>query len=99
MEAIGKESQIIPIGGKKVYTRLQLMQLVAKAAGFKKRIPVVPFGLVEAILPIVKLFSPNTYDKAAFMVAVSKDDCIAPKLGALTLEEHFQLSFEATAVA
>ncbi|MDX5482820.1 MAG: NAD(P)H-binding protein [Hymenobacteraceae bacterium] len=89
--AIGRPSRIIPLGGKHVYSRLQLIKIACRAAGYEGSIPKVPPSLVETLLPLVKLFNRNLHDKLAFMVAVSKQDCIAPKVGDMSLEEYFKL--------
>ena len=92
IQSIGKPSQVIPVGGQQVYSRLELVQLACKVAGYKGKIPSVPFGVVKAMLPLVKLYSRNMYDKLAFLVAVSEIDCVAPKRGTHTLEAYFNLT-------
>lgn len=92
VQSIGRPSQVIPVGGQKVYSRLELVQLACRAAGHTGKIPSVPFGVVKAMLPLVKLYSRNMHDKLAFLVAVSEIDCIAPKIGTHTLEAYFNLT-------
>lgn len=97
VQHIGQHSQVIPLGGHKVYTRLELIRIACQAAGHKGKIPSVPFGVVKAMLPLVKLFSRNLFDKLAFLVAVSEVDCVAPKVGTHTLEGYFNLPQPQTA--
>ncbi|MBC5991329.1 SDR family oxidoreductase [Pontibacter cellulosilyticus] len=91
VQSIGKPSQVIPVGGQQLYSRLELIKIACEAAGHRGKIPSVPFGVVKAILPVVKLVSRNMYDKVAFLVAVSEIDCVAPRIGEHTLEEYFNL--------
>ncbi|MEJ8800410.1 SDR family oxidoreductase [Pontibacter sp. H249] len=91
VQSIYSQSQVVPIGGPKIYSRLELVQLSCKAAGYTGKIPSVPFGVVKAVLPLLKPFNRNLYDKAAFLVAVSEIDCVAPTLGTHTLEAYLNL--------
>ncbi|WP_018477749.1 SDR family oxidoreductase [Pontibacter roseus] len=91
VSSIGQPNQVIPLGGKRTYTRLELVQIACEAARYVGRIPKLPFHFVEPLLPMVKVVSRSLYDKLAFMLAVTKEDCIAPAFGELTLEEYFEL--------
>jgi len=88
---IGQPCQTIPLGGRRVYTRLELLKIACKAAEYRGKLMKIPFRLVEGILPFTRLLSRSLYDKLAFMIAVSKIDCIAPAVGELSLEEYFEL--------
>ena len=88
---IGQPSQTIPMGGPCTYTRQELTQMVCEAAGYAGRLPEIPFEYVDSLLPFVRLLSRSLYDKLAFMVAVSKVDCIAPAIGQHSLEAYFEL--------
>lgn len=94
--SIGKANSTIPLGGPVTYTRLEITKIACEAAGYEGRIPKVGFAYVEGLLPFVRLVSRSLYDKLAFMVAVSKVDCIAPATGELTLEEYFELEPQLT---
>ncbi|MFT2010838.1 SDR family oxidoreductase [Pontibacter sp. 13R65] len=89
--AIGLPSQVIPIGGRRIYTRSKLIRLSCKTAGHKGLVPIIPYFALKAALPVVKLLKRNLYDKLAFLIAVTKEDFLAPPLGVLTLEEYFEL--------
>jgi uncharacterized protein YbjT (DUF2867 family) len=91
VQSIGHKPEIIPLGGSRFYSRLALIELACKAAGYTGAIPKVPFGLVKTLLPLLKYMDRNLYDKVAFMAAVSAADCLAPPVGKLTLEEYFGL--------
>ncbi|WP_299700073.1 SDR family oxidoreductase [uncultured Pontibacter sp.] len=91
VDHIGQPSQTIPIGGPCTYTRQELTQMVCEAAGYTGRLPEIPFEYVDSLLPFVRLLSRGLYDKLAFMVAVSKVDCVAPAVGQHSLETYFEL--------
>ena len=92
VQSVGQPSSVQPIGGRRIYTHLDLVQLACKAAGYSGSIRSVPFGLVNLMLPLLKLLSRNLYDKVAFLVTILAEDCIAPQIGDLALEEYFGLS-------
>lgn len=88
VEAINKQNSIIEAGGKNIYTRKQLNEIVQNEIDGKKKIRTVPIGLFKIFLPIIKLFSKNTYDKFAFFIEVMQHDTIAPQVGTKTFEEY-----------
>lgn len=94
VSCIGQPSQSLPLGGKTTYTRLELIKIACEAAGYYGKIPEIPFEFVEPLLPFVRLVSRSLYDKIAFIIAVSKVDCIAPPVGELSMEEYFELESE-----
>lgn len=97
VSAIGQPDQVIPLGGKRFYTRRELVQIACEAAGYTGKIMEVPFKFIDSLLPLARLLSRSLYDKLALMVAVSKADCIAPALGELSLEEYFELETQLSA--
>ncbi|WP_162054824.1 NAD(P)H-binding protein [Pontibacter pamirensis] len=97
VQCIGQAAATIPIGGKSLYSRLELIQLACKAADYPGAIRSVPLGVVNTMLPMLRLFSRNLFDKVAFLVAVSSEDCVAPFVGEYTLEEYFGLATEKSA--
>lgn len=44
------------------------------------------------MLPVIKLFNRNLYDKLAFFVEVMQHDTIAPRLGKLRLKDYVEPS-------
>jgi uncharacterized protein YbjT (DUF2867 family) len=81
----------IEAGGKNEYTRYQLTALACQALGRpRQRILKVPFWLVKALLPLVRLLDRNLYDKAAFMTAVCAEDCLAPRVGQRSLKAYYR---------
>lgn len=91
VQCIGKASATIPVGGNRIYTRLELVQLACKAAGYTGAIRSIPFSIINLVIPLLMPFSRNFYDKISFLVAVSAEDCLAPAVGELTLEEYLGL--------
>jgi len=48
-------------------------------------------GMVQAMLPLLKIFNRNLYDKMAFFLAVSAEDIIAPVAGTMLFEDYVQV--------
>ena len=90
-ESIGMGSEVIPLGGKQVYTRLEIARLVGAAAGYRGIVMRVPKTAVNLLLPLVKRMNPHLYHKAAFLAEVSTQDCVAPQIGEQTLEAYLML--------
>jgi uncharacterized protein YbjT (DUF2867 family) len=88
VEAINKQNSIFEAGGKTIYTRKQLNEIVQNEVDSQKKIRTVPLGLFKVTLPIIKLFSKNTFDKFAFFIEVMQHDTIAPQVGTMTFEDY-----------
>lgn len=88
VEAISKQNSISEAGGKTIYTRRQLNEIVQKEVDTDKKIRTIPLGLFKATLPLIKLFNKNTFDKFAFFVEVMQHDTIAPQVGTMTFEDY-----------
>lgn len=46
------------------------------------------------LLPMLKMFTKNTYDKFAFFTAVMQTDTIAPQVGETTFEQYIENEIE-----
>jgi uncharacterized protein YbjT (DUF2867 family) len=88
VEAISNQNSVIEAGGKTIYTRKQLNEIVQNEINNQKNIRTVPMGLFKMTLPIIKLFNKNTYDKFAFFIEVLQHDTIAPQVGTMTFEYY-----------
>ena len=88
VEAINKQNSIFEAGGKTIYTRKQLNEIVQNEVDSQKKIRTVPLGLFKVTLPIIKLFSKNLFDKFAFFIEVMQQDTIAPQVGTMTFEDY-----------
>lgn len=90
VEAINNQNSIFEAGGKTIYTRKQLNEIVQNEVDNQKNIRTVPLGLFKATLPIIKLFNKNTFDKFAFFIEVMQHDTIAPQVGTMTFEDYIK---------
>jgi uncharacterized protein YbjT (DUF2867 family) len=88
VEAINKQNSIFEAGGKTIYTRKKLNEIVQNEVDSQKNIRTVPLGLFKVTLPIIKLFSKNSFDKFAFFIEVMQQDTIAPQVGTMTFEDY-----------
>lgn len=91
VDAINKQNSIIEAGGKTIYTRKQLNEIVQNEVNNHKKLRTIPIGLIKGALPIIRLFSKNTFDKFAFFIEVMQHDTIAPQLGTMTFEDYVKL--------
>lgn len=88
VEAINKQNSIFEAGGKTIYTRKKLNEIIQNEVDSQKNIRTVPLGLFKVTLPIIKLFSKNLFDKFAFFIEVMQQDTIAPQVGTMTFEDY-----------
>lgn len=91
VDAISKKNVIIEAGGKTIYTRRQLNEIIQNEIDNKKKLKSIPVLLWKVVLPIVKLFSKNMYDKFAFFIEVMQNDTIAPQIGEMSFEEYIRM--------
>ncbi len=88
VESILEKNATIEAGGKKVYTRKEINEIIQQDIAPKKKLRSMPAGLVKCGLPLLKIFNKNMYDKFAFFLEVVQHDLIAPKAGEVTLEKY-----------
>jgi uncharacterized protein YbjT (DUF2867 family) len=79
------------MGGKTVYTRRQLNEIVQHEVCPARKTKTIPFWLFKFSLPMLKLFKRNMYDKFAFFAAVLQEDAIAPQVGSMKFEDYIKL--------
>jgi len=91
VESINQHHFIIEAGGQTIYTRKQLNEIVQQATNPSKSMKNVPIMVFKFLLPIIKIFNKNTYDKFAFFIEVLQNDTIAPQLGKMTFEEYIKM--------
>lgn len=89
--SINEPYSTIEAGGKTIYTRKQLNEIVQQAVNPSKSVKNVPLGVFKCLLPILKIFNKNTFDKFAFFIEVMQHDTIAPQLGTMTFEEYVRM--------
>lgn len=82
----------IEAGGKQVITRREINETIRNIVAPGKKIPAIPLWLVRSVLPIIKPFNHNLYDKLGFFVQVMHDDVLAPEIGERRLEDYIKES-------
>lgn len=88
VDAIRSSNTIIEAGGKEILTRKEINETIQRIIAPGKTIRTIPFGLVKMMLPVVKIFSRNMFDKMSFYTAVLQNDELAPQMGQTRLEEY-----------
>jgi uncharacterized protein YbjT (DUF2867 family) len=88
--SIAENNATIEAGGRVVYTRRELNLIVQQEVDKSKQVKQIPFGLLKAALPVLKIFNKNLYDKFAFFAEVMQQDTIAPQMGELSFEEYIK---------
>lgn len=78
----------IEAGGKHIYTRQRINELVQQHAAPGKKIRRIPAGVVRFALQVIRPFDRNSYDKIAFFLDVLGHDLIAPKIADTSLETY-----------
>jgi uncharacterized protein YbjT (DUF2867 family) len=88
MDSIDTSRVVIDAGGKNVYTRRELNEIVQRIIDPERQIWQMPIGLVKIMLPVLRVFDRNSYDKLSFFTAVMEDDVLAPPVGEMKFEEY-----------
>ena len=91
VDSIKVENTILEIGGRTIYTRRQLYEIIQKEVNPTKSIKNIPLGLFKFSLPVIRIFNKNMYDKFAFFTAAIQVDTIAPQVGQMKFEEYIKL--------
>ena len=91
VDSINVPNKTIEAGGKTIYTRRQLNEIVQQTINPIKSTKNVPLGVFKCLLPILKIFNKNAFDKFAFFIEVLQHDTIAPQLGKMTFEEYVRM--------
>lgn len=91
INSFAQKKAIIEAGGKNIYTRKQLNEIIQQTINPDKSIKNIPLFAFKFLLPIIKLFNKNTFDKFAFFIEVMQHDTIAPQLGKMTFEEYLKM--------
>jgi len=91
VDSINKPNSTIEAGGKTIYTRRQLNEIVQLTINPSKLIKNVPLVVFKCLLPILKIFNKNTFDKFAFFIEVMQHDTVAPQIGVMTFEEYVKM--------
>lgn len=90
INAIHENKSTVEIGGPEILSRKQINEIIQEAVNPGRKIRTIPLGIVKRMLPLVKLFNRNLFDKMAFFVEVIQHDTIAPSQGKMHLKEYVQ---------
>ena len=88
VESIKVKNATVAAGGKMLYTRSHINEIIQHHINSDKKVKTVPMSLMKITVPFIRLINKNTYDKFAFYLEVMKHDTAAPKLGNTTLEQY-----------
>lgn len=91
VDAIGQNNAIVEAGGKNLYTRKQLNEIIQKRVAPHKKVRSVPLGLFKFSLPLIKIIDGNAYDKFSFFAEVIQHDTIAPQVGEMKFEDYINM--------
>lgn len=90
VDSIKEYNAIVEAGGKHIYTRQQINDIIQQAVNPALKIKNVPVGSIKFMLPFIKIFNSNKYDKYAFFTEVTQHHTIAPMLGEMKLEDYIK---------
>jgi len=88
-DTIGQPSAVVPAGGKHIYTRHEINQIIQKLVAPNKKVKRIPGWALQAALPFWKMLNRNMYHKLAFFDEVIRHDLLAPQIGEISLEAYF----------
>jgi uncharacterized protein YbjT (DUF2867 family) len=91
VDSIKEKNATIEAGGKSVYSRKLLNEIIQQTVSPNKKVRNVPLGVFKFFLPAIKIFNKNTYDKFAFFTEVIQHDTIAPLIGEMKFEEYIKI--------
>ncbi len=88
VQQLDKKNPVIEAGGPEILSRKQINEIIQKEINPGKKVRSIPMGLIKSILPVVKIFDRNSYDKMAFFLEVMQHDLQAPVLGQEKLADY-----------
>lgn len=91
VDSISKTNSVVEAGGKNVYSRKQLNDIVQQEINSNKKIKNIPTFLFRVGLPLMSVFDKNSYHKFSFFFEVIQKDTIAPQVGELSFEEYVKM--------
>lgn len=94
VNSIKDENVVKEIGGKTVYTRRELNEIIQKEVCPAKSTKNVPLWAFNFSLPVLKVLKRNMYDKFAFFIAVMQEDIIAPQVGQMKFEDYIKMKIK-----
>lgn len=94
VNSIKDEKMVKEIGGKTVYTRRELNEIIQKAVCPAKSTKNIPLWAFNFSLPVLKVLKRNMYDKFVFFIAVMQEDIIAPQVGQMKFEDYIKMKIK-----
>ena len=91
VDSIKHPNSTVEAGGKMIYTRRQINEIIQNQVNPGKKLRTVPLAVLKLTLPLVKIFDKNLFDKFAFFVEVMQHDTIAPQVGTMRFEDYLKL--------
>jgi uncharacterized protein YbjT (DUF2867 family) len=88
-DTIGMPNQVVAAGGKRVYTRREINEIIQRLTAPGRSVRSVPRWVLKSALPLWRILNRNMYDKLAFFAEVLEHDTLAPQVGLLSLEDYF----------
>ncbi|MBK8633264.1 MAG: SDR family oxidoreductase [Saprospiraceae bacterium] len=91
VDSITPDNVLMEIGGSTIYTRRQLFEIIQEEVNPSKSVKHLPLWTFKLMLPMLKIFNKNLYDKFAFFLAAIQVDTIAPQIGQMNFEEYIKM--------
>lgn len=91
VDSIKEKEVTIEAGGKQVYTRKQLAEIIQINVDPSRKIKRIPIGLFKILLPLIKVYDKNSCDKFSFFLEVMQHDTVAPPRGNMSFDEYIKI--------
>lgn len=88
VDSIKQYKAVIEAGGKAIYTRHELNELIQHMVNPSKKVRHIPAGIMKSALFLIRLLDKNMYDKFSFFNAVTQQETVAPQLGETRFEHY-----------
>lgn len=80
----------LPVGGPEIFSRRRTTEMAFETLGAKPKVTVIPGWAMAPVPLLMKPFNPRIAALAAFGIAVSSTDCLAPEYGVRKLGDYFR---------
>ena len=90
VDAVASKEREIPVGGPVSYSVNEIAELAFSTLGKSPRVTRIPPRLVGYAVKLVRPFSRNVSDLAAFFLAAGQNDIVAPATDTHTLRSYYQ---------
>jgi uncharacterized protein YbjT (DUF2867 family) len=90
VNSINENDKNIEAGGKFMYTRIQILEIIKARINQNTSIINMPKNFVNFFLFFLCVFNQNAHDKLAFISEVMNEDIIAPTIGEMSFESYVE---------